>query len=31
MGCADGFYRLPDGPGNGVEPHPDVFNYILAA
>lgn len=28
MGCSDGFYRLPSGPGLGVEPHPDVFNYI---
>lgn len=28
MGCEAGFYRLPTGPGLGVEPHPDVFNFI---
>jgi L-alanine-DL-glutamate epimerase-like enolase superfamily enzyme len=31
MACADGFYSLPSGAGHGVEPHPDVFQYILAA
>lgn len=31
MGCSDGFYRLPSGPGLGVEPHPDVFNHIRKA
>jgi L-alanine-DL-glutamate epimerase-like enolase superfamily enzyme len=31
MACADGYFRLPSGPGIGVEPHPDVFNHILAA
>lgn len=31
MGCADGAYRLPSGPGLGVEPHPDVFNHIRKA
>lgn len=28
MACESGFYRLPSGPGIGVEPHPDVFNFI---
>lgn len=28
MGCSEGAYRLPSAPGLGVEPHPDVFNYI---
>jgi galactonate dehydratase len=31
MACADGYFRLPSGPGIGVEPHPDVFSHILAA
>ncbi len=31
MACADGYFRLPSGPGIGVEPHRDVFNHILAA
>ena len=31
MACAAGHYRLPSGPGHGVEPHSDVFNYIVAA
>ncbi|RDJ19816.1 mandelate racemase/muconate lactonizing enzyme family protein [Bosea caraganae] len=31
MGCANGAYTLPSGPGLGVEPHPDVFNYIRKA
>lgn len=29
MGCEAGFYRLPDGPGLGVEPHPSVFEYVV--
>lgn len=31
MACAAGTYSLPSGPGHGVEPHPDVFAYVLAA
>jgi galactonate dehydratase len=30
MACAKGFYHVPSGPGIGVEPHPDVFNHIVA-
>jgi galactonate dehydratase len=29
MGCAGGFYRLPSGPGLGVEPHPSVFDHVI--
>lgn len=29
MGCAGGFYRLPSGPGLGVEPHPSVFDHAI--
>jgi L-alanine-DL-glutamate epimerase-like enolase superfamily enzyme len=29
MGCADGHYILPEGPGLGVEPHPSVFDYVI--
>ncbi|MCM0019766.1 MAG: mandelate racemase/muconate lactonizing enzyme family protein [Tagaea sp.] len=29
MGCAAGFYRLPEGPGLGVEPHPSVFAHVI--
>ncbi len=29
MGCDAGFYRLPSGPGLGVEPHPDVFAHVI--
>jgi len=29
MGCAAGFYRLPSGPGLGVEPHPSVFDHVI--
>jgi galactonate dehydratase len=28
MGCADGHYTIPTGPGLGVVPNDDVFNYI---
>lgn len=31
MSCTAGHYHLPTGPGLGVEPHPDVFNYIVNA
>ena len=31
MACAAGRYRLPSGPGHGVAPHPDVFNFVVAA
>lgn len=30
MACTNGHYRLPSGPGIGVEPQPDVFNFIRA-
>jgi galactonate dehydratase len=30
MGCEGGFYRVPTGPGIGVEPHPDVFAHVVA-
>jgi galactonate dehydratase len=30
MACAAGFYTVPSGPGIGVEPHPDVFAYVIA-
>lgn len=29
MACADGFYRLPRGPGLGVEPSEAAFEHIL--
>jgi L-alanine-DL-glutamate epimerase-like enolase superfamily enzyme len=29
MGCEAGFYRLPSGPGLGVEPHPSVFEHAI--
>ena len=29
MRCEEGFYYLPEGPGLGVEPRPNVFNYVL--
>lgn len=28
MGCAAGHYTLPEGPGIGVTPNEDLFNYI---
>lgn len=31
MACADGAYTVPSGPGLGVEPHPDVFQHVIAA
>ncbi|WP_445682705.1 mandelate racemase/muconate lactonizing enzyme family protein [Radicibacter daui] len=31
MGCAAGFYQVPTGPGLGVEPREEVFNYLLKA
>jgi L-alanine-DL-glutamate epimerase-like enolase superfamily enzyme len=31
MACEDGAYRLPSGPGHGVEPRPEVFQYVLKA
>ena len=30
MACEAGFYRVPSGPGHGVEPHPDVFQFVIA-
>ena len=29
MDCANGYYILPTGAGLGVEPHPDVFNFVI--
>lgn len=31
MACADGEYTVPSGQGLGVEPHPSVFDHIIAA
>lgn len=30
MGCTGGYYTVPDGPGLGVEPIEDLFNYVVA-
>lgn len=30
MACRNGHFQIPSGPGLGVEPHDDVFNYVLA-
>ena len=29
MRCESGFYYLPDGPGLGVEPKPELWNYLV--
>ncbi|HTQ01082.1 MAG TPA: mandelate racemase/muconate lactonizing enzyme family protein [Casimicrobiaceae bacterium] len=29
MRCEAGFYRLPEGPGLGVEPTPELWNYVI--
>lgn len=29
MACAAGFYTVPEGPGLGVEPTKDVFQYVV--
>jgi L-alanine-DL-glutamate epimerase-like enolase superfamily enzyme len=29
MGCEAGFYRLPSGPGLGVDPHASVFDHVI--
>ena len=29
MRCAGGYYHLPDGPGLGVEPKPELWNYVV--
>ncbi len=29
MACEAGFYRIPTGPGLGVEPHPTVFDHVI--
>jgi L-alanine-DL-glutamate epimerase-like enolase superfamily enzyme len=29
MRCESGFYHLPDGPGLGVEPKPELWNYLV--
>ena len=28
MSCAAGYYRLPDGPGHGVTPRPELWSYV---
>jgi L-alanine-DL-glutamate epimerase-like enolase superfamily enzyme len=30
MGCSDGTYRLPEGPGLGVVPRPELFDHVIA-
>ena len=29
MRCASGYYHLPDGPGLGVEPKPELWNFVV--
>lgn len=29
MRCDSGFYHLPDGPGLGVEPKPELWDYVI--
>ena len=29
MGCRAGFYRLPTGPGLGVEPRPELWQHVV--
>ena len=29
MRCEGGFFRLPDGPGLGVEPKPELWNHLV--
>jgi galactonate dehydratase len=29
MACAEGYFRVPDGPGLGVEPSPAVFDHVV--
>ncbi len=29
MACADGFYTVPSGPGIGVAPRDELFNYVI--
>ena len=31
MGCSDGFYTVPDGPGLGLEPSPALFEFVRPA
>ena len=31
MSCADGYFTLPDGPGLGVEPKPEVLQYSMSS
>ena len=31
MGCSAGQYRIPSGPGHGVEPSESVFQHVIAA
>jgi galactonate dehydratase len=29
MRCEAGFYRLPEGPGLGIEPTPELWNFVI--
>jgi L-alanine-DL-glutamate epimerase-like enolase superfamily enzyme len=29
MRCEGGFYRLPEGPGHGVEPKPELWKFVV--
>ena len=29
MSCEAGFYHLPDGPGLGVEPTPELWKFVV--
>ena len=29
MACADGFYTVPSGPGIGVAPRDELFNFVI--
>lgn len=31
MRCADGFFELPEGPGLGVEPAPELWAHVVAS
>ena len=30
MACADGFYTVPTGPGLGIAPRDELFNYVIS-
>ena len=29
MRCEQGFYSLPEGPGHGAEPRPELWNHLV--